>query len=354
MGCSRYNFGDPYSPGIENCPGFEYASEYYKALFRDKLPTIGQVFSAHKEAMAPFCDGERYRWIQYSMNLLGDPAMTAYISQGGPPQVKNPLPANGETGVEITAQLSWDPSNGADHYRVYFGTSKPPFFAADITECIYSPTLEHDTTYYWHVNPVDEYGNQTWGVAWAFSTKAASGTGSLPAQAANPDPADLALGVNLVSSVSWSVSENANSYDVYFGASDPPSFLSSSVTASAAVSGLQYETTYYWRVDAKNANGTTTGDVWRFTTKSGSAPPILLKKPKSGGVCGSIGKADLSSNDYFGFVAPWFLFAVLLIVFRTCGYRAYRGKAMFFNGRRPVRQPLFQPVADALFICQRL
>jgi hypothetical protein len=177
MGCSRWNFGDPYSSGIENCPGFEYASEYYKALFRDKLPTIGQVFSAHKEAMAPLCDGERYRWIQYSMNLLGDPAMTAYISQGGPPQVKNPLPANGETGVEITAQLSWDPSNGAAYYFVYLGTSGFPSFTANITECIYSPTLKYDTTYYWHVNPVDEYGNQTWGVVWTFSTKAASGTG---------------------------------------------------------------------------------------------------------------------------------------------------------------------------------
>jgi hypothetical protein len=27
-------------------------------------------------------------------------------------------------------------------------------------------------------------------------------------------------------------------------------------------------TTYYWRIDEKNANGTTTGDVWSFTTQS--------------------------------------------------------------------------------------
>ena len=25
-------------------------------------------------------------------------------------------------------------------------------------------------------------------------------------------------------------------------------------------------TTYYWRIDEKNATGTTTGDVWSFTT----------------------------------------------------------------------------------------
>ena len=36
---------------------------------------------------------------------------------------------------------------------------------------------------------------------------------------------------------------------------------------------LDYSTTYYWRIDAKNSDGTTTGDVWYFTTASDTSPP---------------------------------------------------------------------------------
>ena len=33
---------------------------------------------------------------------------------------------------------------------------------------------------------------------------------------------------------------------------------------------LDFDTTYYWRVDEKNLTGTTTGTVWSFTT--GTSP----------------------------------------------------------------------------------
>jgi hypothetical protein len=36
---------------------------------------------------------------------------------------------------------------------------------------------------------------------------------------------------------------------------------------------LNYFTTYYWRIDAKNPGGTTTGDEWSFSTKRSPPPP---------------------------------------------------------------------------------
>ena len=45
---------------------------------------------------------------------------------------------------------------------------------------------------------------------------------------------------------------------------------------------LLYETTYYWRVDSKNADGTTTGDVWSFTTKTKPAPKATNPQPEDG------------------------------------------------------------------------
>jgi hypothetical protein len=61
----------------------------------------------------------------------------------------------------------------------------------------------------------------------------------------------------------------SETYDVYFGESPGSLELLASglVTTQLAVVGpFEYDTTYYWRVDATNENGTTTGDVWSFTT----------------------------------------------------------------------------------------
>jgi hypothetical protein len=68
----------------------------------------------------------------------------------------------------------------------------------------------------------------------------------------------------------------AETYDVYLGTA-PGSLVSIAedlYSLSFAVPGtpLTYDTTYYWRVDATNEVGTTTGDVWSFTTLEFSPP----------------------------------------------------------------------------------
>ena len=40
-------------------------------------------------------------------------------------------------------------------------------------------------------------------------------------------------------------------------------------------------TTYYWRVDEKNAGGTTTGDVWSFTTETAGVAPVITSTAKT-------------------------------------------------------------------------
>jgi hypothetical protein len=75
--------------------------------------------------------------------------------------------------------------------------------------------------------------------------------------------------------VSWAAAAGATSYNVYFGLSG------SLVLVSAAQSGLSYAMSgylthgaaYQWRIDSKNADGTTTGVVWSFTVLA-LVPPI--------------------------------------------------------------------------------
>ncbi len=103
----------------------------------------------------------------------------------------------------------------------------------------------------------------------------------------NPHPSDGATGVTVDAPLlSWSASPRAASYDLYWGttqdlAADPDlnTPIDTSNTAvtirargeTAAEQRLTAETTYYWRVDAKNDAGATRGNVWSFTT--GAAPP---------------------------------------------------------------------------------
>lgn len=101
-------------------------------------------------------------------------------------------------------------------------------------------------------------------------------TGLPPAQAIAVDPEDEEEDVPVDGSLAWQDGGYADIYDVYLG-TDPDSLVLVSADQDATnytwPSDLAYETVYYWRVDSKNVNGTTTGVVWSFTTEL--APPDL-------------------------------------------------------------------------------
>ena len=87
-----------------------------------------------------------------------------------------------------------------------------------------------------------------------------------PAQASNPSPANLATDVNIYPILSWTAGAGAVSHDVYFGTANPPPFQINQLGTTYNPGGLQTGTTYYWRIDEKNAGGTAIGIIWMFTT----------------------------------------------------------------------------------------
>ncbi len=97
-----------------------------------------------------------------------------------------------------------------------------------------------------------------------------------PGQATSPTPANVATGVcyggtGAVSSLTWNAVAGATGYNIYGGTTNPPGtgdlLSANQAGTSLSVPGLlAANTTYYWRVDAINACGTTTGAVWSFTT----------------------------------------------------------------------------------------
>ena len=101
-----------------------------------------------------------------------------------------------------------------------------------------------------------------------------------PAAAADPQPRDGATGVAVETLLlSWSAADRAASYEVYWGrekhlAADADLGTPLATTSTATtIRRPALGTTYYWRVDAKNDQGTTTGSVWSFKTTDQAAPP---------------------------------------------------------------------------------
>lgn len=88
-----------------------------------------------------------------------------------------------------------------------------------------------------------------------------------PGPATNPQPADGAAAVPLNASLIWTAGGAATAYDVYFGTISPGEFRASVSGTTFRPGSLQLNQTCYWRIDAMNDHGTTTGAVWSFRTQ---------------------------------------------------------------------------------------
>ena len=103
----------------------------------------------------------------------------------------------------------------------------------------------------------------TTGDVWSFTTAAAP---TLPGKATTPNPANGATGIGTTNDLGWTAGSGATSHDVYFGTTSPGTFRGNQAGTTYDTGTMANNTTYYWRIDEKNAAGTTTGDVWSFTT----------------------------------------------------------------------------------------
>ena len=107
------------------------------------------------------------------------------------------------------------------------------------------------------------------GLTWTFINGILK-VDSLPLRASQPTPANNATAIDTVSvNLGWTAGSGSNSYNVFFG-TDQNNLTQKSTNQTGVtytVSSLAGSTKYYWRVDAINNAGTTTGTVWAFTTQ---------------------------------------------------------------------------------------
>jgi hypothetical protein len=187
-------------------------------------------------------------------------------------------PADSATGQPLTLTLTWSRVSGATAYHVQVSdiSTFSTIVAQDstLTDTLKAVGgLANSTVYYWRVRAKDARGASGWTRAWSFTTIVAA-----PQTPTLVSPADSATGQPLTPTLTWSTVSGAANYHVQVStATDFSTILSQDSTltsASKAISGLTYLTTYYWRVRSRNAGGVSawTG-AWRFTTNI--TPPAI-------------------------------------------------------------------------------
>ena len=182
----------------------------------------------------------------------------------------SPQPFDGETNVQCLAFLSWNiNSQNANNvvYDIYLDTLNPPLRYIDQTSLMSyfcSNPLLSNKMYYWKIRARYDNGESVSSV-WRFRTAP-----GLPPEPINPDPQNGAIGVVLTPQLSWYCDAPDLRFDVYLDVSYPPVNIAAFnlYTSNYTVfSPLQANTTYYWKIKAKNSLGQTEGSIWSFTTK---------------------------------------------------------------------------------------
>lgn len=202
----------------------------------------------------------------------------------------NPVPPNGATNVDQNANLAWecnDPDPGDTlTFSVYFGTvSPPPLVVSDITEFTYDPgEMAGGTVHYWQISARDNWGSETTGPIWSFTTY--EGENNPPNTPSEPYPENASADVAIDVTLTWVGGDpdpgDTVTYDLYFGTNPSPPVAQRDLTNPQYTppAPLDYSTTYYWYVVARDSFfSETAGPLWTFTTEVSPYTPTPTPNP---------------------------------------------------------------------------
>jgi len=191
-----------------------------------------------------------------------------------------PDPANGALYSDSWVTLSWSPGETAISHDVYMGDNfadvndgtaetfrgnhTTTYIIAGFPGYPYPEGLVSGTTYYWRVDEVNDVDpNSPWrGKVWSFTVPLKT--------ASNPNPVDGAKFIDTNANFSWMAGLGSKSHTVYFG--DNFDDVSNAVGGPSQANTtydpgpLEFNKTYYWRVDEFDIFATHKGEVWSFTT----------------------------------------------------------------------------------------
>lgn len=200
--------------------------------------------------------------------IAGSPSQTWSLS--AVPQVFLQQPTNMAKGISYQPTVEWLALPQAQGYNVQVSLQ------ADFKELLVDehdvsatklslPELAYNTSYYWRVQARTESGYSDWSAAWTFTTHALSAL----AVTALQSPPNNIVGLSIPVQLSWKETPNATAYIVQVSEQNDFSKVQEFEVNSPVyvATNLKEGTTYFWRIQAKNAQQTSEwSSVWNFMT----------------------------------------------------------------------------------------
>jgi len=209
------------------------------------------------------------------------------------PKARWPQPEDGAALWETWASLSWQAGDGSASHDIYIGESfadvnegtgdtfrinqTESFYVVGFPGYPYPEGLVPGTTYYWRVDEVEADGvTKHKGDVWSFFIS--------PKKAYAPSPIDGAGLVDTDVTLSFAPGFGVKLHHVYFGKNyadvdggTPDTYKGPVAITSYNPGVLEFNTTYYWRIDEFDGVETHKGDVWSFQTTPLGLGTVVLE-----------------------------------------------------------------------------
>jgi hypothetical protein len=223
--------------------------------------------------------------IYYKQDPTGNPSLPPQ-----PPVLVSPL--NNTIGLPLTDTLIWNSVSGAVSYRLQAAVDAG-FSTLIINDSTLTTTskivsgLSQLTTYYWRVNAKNSGGTSGWSPVWNFRTKGVPTTVTLLL------PPNNTVNVPVTYTFRWSKAFDQTallSVSNYWFERVTDTVMMTNLLrdttltdTSKVVTGMSSNTTYFWRVKAKNEIGWSNFASWfKFTTVLNvPSAPVLSSPPNA-------------------------------------------------------------------------
>jgi hypothetical protein len=224
----------------------------------------------------PSKDGYTFTPVNASFSMIDSNIVQNFVADTIPITPDVPIllsPANGDSTFAVNIDLTWQVAARADSYFLQIATDSS-FSSASllVDRSNYQNTfyplmnLTQGLTYYWRVASKNMADTSAWSNIWRFRVLISLGDPPILIR-----PLQNEVDMPLITTLSWDTTKGATSYRIQVSTTSNFSNLFISqygwVNNSFYLAGLQYYTTYYWRVSASNNSSTTAwSEVRNFRT----------------------------------------------------------------------------------------
>jgi len=228
----------------------------------------------------------------FSRALIQDEIKALMQGTGAYPYAMSPVPADNSMNAENWVTFSWKPGDFAVSHDFYLGDNfddvndglgdtfranlDVTYYAAGFQGYPYPDGLIPGTTYYWRIDEVNETDpNSPWkGPVWSFLVP------SKKAYNASPENGTLFVDTNVT--LTWMAGLGTKVHTVFFG-DDFDTVNNATEGIPQGLMGyspgpLEFDKTYYWRVDESDGFNIYKGDVLSFTTTIPGLGEIVMER----------------------------------------------------------------------------